>query len=159
VTDGAKACPEGKQSAGRRAQGAERRAKSAGRKAKEEKRKKMNVKFRFEDFEIWKDGIQITKSLLSVANDLEDKKLYRFAEQLRAAAMSITNNIAEGSGSFSDKEFSQFLNISRRSIFECVNILIILNDNQMITNEVLEVHKEKLDHLSRKITLFRKSIQ
>jgi four helix bundle protein len=118
----------------------------------------MKAKFRFEDIEIWKDGIRITKTLLLVANDLEDKKFYRFAEQLRAAAMSITNNIAEGSGSFSDKEFSQFLNISRRSIFECVNILIILNDNHMISCEVLEVHKEQLDHLSRKITLFRKSL-
>jgi four helix bundle protein len=118
----------------------------------------MKAKFRFEDLEIWKDGILTTKTLLAVANDLEDKKYYRFAEQLRAAAMSITNNIAEGSGSFSDKEFSQFLNISRRSIFECVNILIILNDNLMISSEVLEVHKEQLDHLSRKITLFRKSL-
>jgi four helix bundle protein len=118
----------------------------------------MKAVFRFEDFEIWKDGIQVTKSLLVIANDLEDRKLYRFAEQLRAAAMSITNNIAEGSGSFSGKEFAQFLNISRRSIFECVNILIILNETDLITGEILEINKEKLDHLSRKITLFRKSI-
>lgn len=118
----------------------------------------MKAVFRFEDFEIWKDGIQMTKSLLVVANDLEDRKLYRFAEQLRAAGMSITNNIAEGSGSFSDKEFAQFLNISRRSIFKCVNILIILNETGLVSKDILEIHKEKLDHLSRKITLFRKSI-
>jgi four helix bundle protein len=73
--------------------------------------------------------------------------------------MSITNNIAEGSGSFSDKEFAQFLNISRRSIFECVNILIILNESDLITMEVLQFQKGKLDHLSRKITLFRKSLK
>lgn len=118
----------------------------------------MKVVFRFEDFEIWKDGIQVTKSLIAVANDLEDRKLYRFAEQLRAAAMSITNNIAEGSGSFSEKEFAQFLNISRRSLFECVNILIILNETDLVSKDILKIHKEKLDHLSRKITLFRKSI-
>ena len=118
----------------------------------------MKAVFRFEDFEIWKEGIQVTKSLLLISNELEEKKLYRFAEQLRAATMSITNNIAEGSGSFSEKEFAQFLNISRRSIFECVNILHILNESELITLDVLELHKEKLDHLSRKITLFRKSI-
>lgn len=119
----------------------------------------MKVVFRFEDLDIWKDGIRITKSLLAISNNLEDRRLYRFAEQLRAAAMSITNNISEGSGSFSDKEFSQFLNISRRSIFECVNILIILKETDLINDEVLETHKEKLDHLSRKITLFRKSLK
>jgi len=118
----------------------------------------MKAVFRFEDFDIWKEGIKVTVSLLGIANELEGKKYYRFAEQLRSAAMSITNNIAEGSGSFSDKEFAQFLNISRRSIFECVNILIILLETEHINNEVLEVHKEKLDHLSRKITLFRKSL-
>jgi four helix bundle protein len=138
---------------GSKAHGAKRKTQGA----KQEKRK-MKAVFRFEDFEIWKDGIQVTKSLLVVANDLEDRKLYRFAEQLRAAGMSITNNIAEGSGSFSDKEFAQFLNISRRSIFECVNILIILNETGLVSKDILEIHKEKLDHLSRKITLFRKSI-
>lgn len=118
----------------------------------------MKVVFRFEDLEIWKDGIQVTKSLLVISNELEERKLFKFAEQLRAAAMSITNNIAEGSGSFSHKEFSQFLNISRRSIFECVNILVILNETKLITDEILEKTKENLDHLSRKITQFRKSI-
>ncbi|HUX57560.1 MAG TPA: four helix bundle protein [Bacteroidales bacterium] len=118
----------------------------------------MKAVFRFEDFEIWKNGIQVTKSLLVIANDLEQRKLYRFAEQLRAATMSITNNIAEGSGSFSDKEFAQFLNISRRSVFECVNILVVLYESEYIARDVLEFHKENLDHLSRKITLFRKSL-
>lgn len=114
--------------------------------------------FRFENLEIWKDGILVTKSMLEIANEIEKQKLYRFAEQLRAAAMSITNNIAEGSGSFSNKEFSQFLNISRRSIFECVNILIILHLSELLREEVLDHQKENLDKLSRKITVFRKTI-
>ena len=49
--------------------------------------------FRFEDLDIWKEGIKVTKDLLKIADDLEQRKLYRFGEQLRAAAMSITNNI------------------------------------------------------------------
>ena len=114
--------------------------------------------FRFEELDIWKEGIKVTKPLLVLANELEDKHLYRFAEQLRAAAMSITNNIAEGSASFSDKEFAQYLNISRRSLFECYNILVILKESDIIDKEVLLDHKEKLDHLSRKITNFRKSL-
>lgn len=79
--------------------------------------------FRFENMEIWKDSISISDMLFDFADKAEDKKCYRFAEQLRAAAMSISNNIAEGSGSFSDRDFASFLNISRRSVFECANIL------------------------------------
>ena len=114
--------------------------------------------FRFEELDIWKEGIRITKALLATANDLEDKHLYKFAEQLRAATMSITNNIAEGSASFSNKEFAQFLNISRRSLFECYNILVILNESDIINNDILQKQKEELDRLSRRITNFRKTI-
>ena len=53
-------------------------------------------------------AIDIAEKLFDIADMLEDKKLYRFAEQLRSAGMSMSNNIAEGSGSNSDKEFANF---------------------------------------------------
>ena len=52
--------------------------------------------FRFQKFEIWKKAIKIGHKLLDVADILEQKKLYRFAEQIRGASLSISNNI-EGS--------------------------------------------------------------
>jgi len=91
------------------------------------------VKFRFQDLEIWKLAIQIADDLFDVADELEKKRLYRFAEQLRGAGMSMSNNIAEGSGSSSNKEFKQFLNVARRSTFENANILILLHKRRLIT--------------------------
>jgi four helix bundle protein len=38
--------------------------------------------------------------------------------QLRRAAISVASNIAEGKGRFSDRALSQFLSISRGSVFE-----------------------------------------
>ena len=84
------------------------------------------VKFRFQDLEIWQMAIEIADELFDIADDLEKRRLYRFAEQLRGAGMSMSNNIAEGSGSGSDKEFSRFLGIAKKSTFENANILIIL---------------------------------
>ena len=52
--------------------------------------------------------------------------------------MSMSNNIAEGSGSNSKKEFRQFLNIARRSTFENANILILLEMRSLITREFSE---------------------
>ncbi len=57
------------------------------------------AKFRFQDLDIWKMSIDISNELFDIADELEYKKLYRFAEQLRGAVLSISNNIAEGSGS------------------------------------------------------------
>jgi 23S rRNA-intervening sequence protein len=52
------------------------------------------AKFRFEDLEIWRMAINIGDKLFDIADELEQRKLYRFAEQLRGAGMSMSNNIA-----------------------------------------------------------------
>jgi four helix bundle protein len=114
--------------------------------------------FRFEDLEIWQMAIEIGDILFDIAEALEKKKLFRFAEQLRSAGMSISNNIAEGSGSVSNKEFSHFLNIARRSIYECANIIFILLRRALIREEQKILIFEKLEILSRKVSSFRRTL-
>jgi four helix bundle protein len=50
------------------------------------------TKFRFQGLEIWQLAIEIADELFDIADELERKRLYRFAEQLRAAGMSMSNN-------------------------------------------------------------------
>lgn len=114
--------------------------------------------FRFKDLQIWKDGIEISDLLFDIADMADGRKFYKFGEQLRAASMSITNNIAEGSGSFSDKEFASFLNISRRSVYECVNILCLFERRKIISKNTLGELHDKLVLLSKMITNFRKTL-
>ncbi len=121
--------------------------------------KNEKVKFRFQDLEIWKLAIEIANELFDIADELEIRKLYRFAEQLRAAGMSMSNNIAEGSGSVSNNEFHQFLNIARRSTFENANILILLEMRALITEEKLQSLLDRLDRLCRQITNFQRALK
>lgn len=114
--------------------------------------------FRFEELDIWKFGSEICDDLFDIADMLSDLKKYRFSEQLYGAAMSITNNISEGSGSFSDKDFANFLNISRRSVFECANILSILQRRNYITMETKIILFDKLQIESKMITNFRRKL-
>jgi four helix bundle protein len=114
--------------------------------------------FRFEKLEIWKDGIEVSDLLFDISDFADQKRFYKFAEQLRSAAMSITNNIAEGSGSFSDRDFSNFLNISRRSVFECANILYILERRGIIESGERKKLYQMLLVLSKKLTSFRKTL-
>ena|SRR3989338_4659543 len=94
------------------------------------------VKFRFQDLEIWKDAIGIAHKLFDIADGLEEKRRYRFAEQLRGAGVSM----------------------SKRSTFENANILILLEKRGLIKSEELNNLLEELDHLCRKITNFKKSL-
>jgi len=63
--------------------------------------------FRFQTLDIWQRSIEVAEDLFDFADELDRRKLFRFAEQLRDAALSMSNNIAEGSGSNSIKEFAQ----------------------------------------------------
>lgn len=103
-------------------------------------------------------AIDIGDKIFKIANHLDDKRLYRFAEQLRAAGLSMSNNIAEGSGSISKKEFKNFLNIARRSTFENANIIIVLYRQKLIATELKNEMLTELDLLCRKITNFQKSL-
>jgi len=117
------------------------------------------VKFRFQDLKIWQLSIEIADELFDLADDLERKKLYRFADQLRGAGMSMSNNIAEGSGSSSKKEFIQFLNMARRSTFENANILILLERRNLVSADVSAKISDQLDHLCRQITKFQLTLK
>ena len=117
------------------------------------------AKFRFQDLKIWQLAIEIANELFDIADELEKKKLFRFAEQLRASGMSMSNNIAEGSGSDSKKDFSKFLNIARRSTFENANVVIILTMRGLMSEETQDRLLDRLDQLCRQITSFQKTLK
>lgn len=123
------------------------------------------IRFRFQDLQIWQLSIELSDELFDLADKVELKKYFRIAEQLRGVILSISNNIAEGSGniaegsgSYSKKDFANFLNMSRRSVFEVVNILIILERRGFISKDILNVYIEKLDEISRKVSSFRNTL-
>jgi four helix bundle protein len=114
--------------------------------------------FRFEDLEIWRLARDLAVKFHEVADRLESQKLFRYAEQLRGAGLSVSNNIAEGSGSIHQSEFSNFLNIARRSLFENASMVLVFAEMDILEpNEVTEL-LEDTDHLSRKLTNFKKRI-
>jgi four helix bundle protein len=124
-----------------------------------EHREKIMRKFRFQDLEIWQLAIAIGDRLYDLADKLEGEKKFRFAEQLRGAALSISNNIAEGSGSDSGKEFAQFLNYARRSCYEDANMLIVFHRRGVVDSEICTELLDLLDKESRMIENFKKSLR
>jgi len=114
--------------------------------------------FRFEDLEIWQLARCLAVKLHKLAEELEKKRLYRYAEQLRAAGLSLTNNIAEGSGSTHSQEFRQFLNIARRSLFEDTSMLMVFESLGLFDSVKIDGLLTDCDLLSREITNFSKTL-
>jgi four helix bundle protein len=115
-------------------------------------------KFRFEDLEIWREACRIGDCLDVIAERFDERKQWRYAEQLRGAALSISNNIAEGSGSNSQKDFQNFLNIARRSVAENANIVLFLMRKKILSEDEGGALLDDLRALAARITAFSKSL-
>src|SRR6187549_4228944 len=89
-------------------------------------------RFRFEDLEIWQEAIEIAIILFRIADKLEEKKLWRFADQVRGTALGMPNNISESTGTDMIGEQQQLLRYSRRECYEAANILVILEREKHI---------------------------
>lgn len=114
--------------------------------------------FRFEELEIWKLAIEYGDKLYNIADKFPMRELYAMGSQLRRAALSISNNIAEGSGGSSNKDFCSFLDRSIKSTLETVNILYFAEIRKYINEEKrLELYKEA-ERIVRKIRAFKKSL-
>ena len=119
----------------------------------------MKDRFRFEGLQVWAKAVDIGNSLYDIADELESRKLFRFADQMRGAALSVSNNIAEGSGSTSDREFTQFLNIARRSVFENANMVIVFAQRGILSAGQRETLLDLLNEEAQMITGLAKSLQ
>jgi four helix bundle protein len=123
------------------------------------KRKPETAHWRFEDLEIWQDARDLAVTFHALAARLDERRLYRYAEQLRAAGLSISNNIAEGSASPHRAEFQQFLNIARRSLFEDASMLLVFEQMAIVESRESQPLLVRLDTLSRKISAFSRTLR
>jgi four helix bundle protein len=115
--------------------------------------------WRFQDLEIWQLAVELAVKFHKTSEQLDTRRLYRYAEQLRGAGLSLSNNIAEGSGSRHKQEFIQFLNISRRSLFEDASMLLVFEKLNLLETKKVDALLRDCDSLSRKITNFSRSLQ
>ena len=122
------------------------------------RRTRQRPHWRFEDLEIWKGAVDLAVKFHLIAERLDKRRLYRYAEQLRAAGLSISNNIAEGSGSTHQQEFIQFLNITRRSLFEDASMLLVFERLGLLESAEVDELLWDCDEESRKITNFSRAL-
>ena len=111
--------------------------------------------FRFETLEIWKLAVAYGKRLYKIAEKFPKTETFALADQLKRAAVSVSNNIAEGSGG-TDKDFCNFLNISVKSVLETVNILHFAQELGYINSTTKEEHYKEAETLIKKIRAFKK---
>ena len=93
---------------------------------------------RFEDLEAWKLGRELTNEVYRLTKSGPFARDYGFTDQIRRAAMSVMNNVAEGFDRGTNKDFVKFLFIARGSAAEVRSMLYIALDQVYLTHEEFE---------------------
>lgn len=105
----------------------------------------------FRELKIWKEAMEITKTTYRLTKTFPGAELYGLTSQINRAAVSIPSNIAEGAGRNSNKEFTQFLNISIGSCFELETQMILAFEFGYIQKDDLEIFTLNLNKLEKMI--------
>ena len=113
----------------------------------------------FEELAIFQKARELSKKIYPVTNREGFKSDYRFVQQIRAAAGSIMDNIAEGFERAGNKEFLNFLYIAKGSCGEFRSQLIRANDVGYLTKEEYEELYSECRKLSAGIMNFIKEIK
>lgn len=115
--------------------------------------------FRFEKLEIWHESIKYSKNIYKISETLPNNEQFGLKPQIKRAALSISSNIAEGSGSASSKDFSRFLDIAIKSTIETVSQLLFGKEmNYFIEKDVLVLY-DQAELLIKRIQSFKKSLK
>jgi four helix bundle protein len=94
---------------------------------------------RFEDLECWKGARELVNMVYRAIKQSEAfGKDFRLVGQATSAAVSVMSNIAEGFSRHTNKEFTQFLFISKGSAAELQSILYVAKDLRYISNDTFE---------------------
>lgn len=113
----------------------------------------------FKQLKIWQKGIEIVRDIYILTKIFPKVELYGLTSQMRRSAISIPSNIAEGFKRYHNKEYSQFLHIALGSVAELETQLIIAKELKFTDEEKLDAISEKLDHISRMISVLLKKLK
>jgi four helix bundle protein len=110
----------------------------------------------FEEIEAWKEARKLVNRVYGVCSVNEFKKDYSLVDQIRRATISVMANISEGFARKGNKEFMQFLFISKSSAAELQSHLYVALDQAYIDKSQFDELYQAADKIQRQLSNFIK---
>jgi four helix bundle protein len=79
----------------------------------------------FRDLIVWQKAVKMSLAIYRLTSAFPSSEQFGLTNQMRRAAVSVANNVAEGYGRSTKGEYLQFLGHARGSIFELQTQLVI----------------------------------
>jgi len=103
----------------------------------------------FEDLELYKAAREFRKAIYAMIKKLPDSEKFNLISQMRRAATSLTNNIAEGNGRYHYQESIQFCRQARGSLAELIDDLNICIDEKYFPEKEMNELKLKAHEINK----------
>ena len=102
---------------------------------------------KFEELRCWQEARNLVKEIYLISEFGKLSRDFDTKSQLKRAALSTMNNIAEGFGKFSSKEFIRYLDTANNSASEVKSILYVLSDLDYLDEERVRQIQGKADEV------------
>lgn len=113
--------------------------------------------YSFEKLEAWHKAQQLTFDIYKITEAFPRSEMFGLTNQLRRCAVSVSSNIAEGSGRSTANDKARFTTIAYGSLMEVLNQILIANGLNYITNDRLNTMREKIEELGKLLTGLKKA--
>jgi len=116
---------------------------------------------RFEDLPVWNAAIDLAVQIYALTSKPQFTAHYSLRDQIERAAVSVSNNIAEGFERGTNKELLSFLYISRGSAGEVRSMLCLLDriPTFRTLNKETALLKKRAESCSRQLKAWAQSLQ
>ena len=114
--------------------------------------------FSFERLNVYQDSLNLASDIYILTESWPKTEIFGLTGQIRRATVSISLNIAEGSGR-TKKDFRHFLDMARSSCQECVPLLEIAKRRNFIRGNEFNEFYENFSIVARQISALKRSIQ
>lgn len=108
----------------------------------------------FEELEVWKEARVLSFQIFQFTLTEPVCHDFKFRDQIRSAAGSVMDNIAEGFERSGRLEFINFLGFAKGSAGEVRSQLYRALDQQYISDDVFKVLHDKFERLGKQIAAF-----
>lgn len=111
--------------------------------------------FRFEKLDVWQKAVELTSDVYTVTRSFPDHERYGLTARTRRASVSVSSNIAEGSGRSTDTEFARFIEIAYGSLMEVVSQLLVARRLDFLDELALKPMTVKAEEVARMLSGLR----
>lgn len=113
--------------------------------------------YSFEKLNVWQKSRKLTVLIYKITRDFPKEEIFGLTSQMRRCGISISSNIAEGTGRHSAKDKARFTEIAYGSALELLNQIIISKDIEFMTDENYTLLRMEVDEISLMLDALHKS--